>query len=669
MVRLTAVLLSLCLFAVSIALAGDKKEALMEEVVVTEAKTPQLPDELTHKVDVLGIEGLNNLNFNNRNLSEAFRYLPGVFINPLSRNDANWGTYGGLGPKYNSYLLDGLPIDAFVDPMSLEGIYIQRAEVHRGPAAVLYPNYMSMDFAGNQSSLAGISNLITKDKISSPRSDITIGYGSYNTIYTRLYHEGFRGDFHYFLGATYEQSDYKNYGTNPSWLNMLDDPEYKKAKLFFKTTYLLGKDSKISLFAHHTDHRGDAGRPNRGYGHQYDLINATYENQLSPDLNLQIRGGFRYYNRGWEEDNYPYNLSLREKDGVRQEIFPFDIALNYKHLGKGVLTAGLDGQFSTYKTRAEIEGIKTYGNDARATNYGLYIQEKMIIDRWVLRLGGRLNHTRHHYDLIGGVSPEVTKKTWNRVLWTAGVRYNLSAPVALYANAGSSFLAPSAKSIGGTIRLSDRFVPGKNGQLPNPALKSESGYGYDLGLELMPLKDLLIGLRGFYNMVDDAIVENVISRDPSQTQSVNAGKVKAYGLEVELQHQLSNTVQWFANGTFITTKVTNPIDSDSDDTDVPFAPKMVANLGATVKLPYELVLSPYLQYVGPYYDSTSKTGRKDFGKYTVINANIQKGLLKTPQYVANLLIELNNITNKRYEMPWQFQDTGFNLMAKVQLRF
>ena len=114
----------------------------MEEVVVTEAKTPQLPDELTHKVDVLGIEGLNNLNFNNRNLSEAFRYLPGVFINPLSRNDANWGTYGGLGPKYNSYLLDGLPIDAFVDPMSLEGIYIQRAEVHRGPAAVLYPNYI-----------------------------------------------------------------------------------------------------------------------------------------------------------------------------------------------------------------------------------------------------------------------------------------------------------------------------------------------------------------------------------------------------------------------------------------------------------------------------------------------------------------------------------------------
>ncbi|MCX8028228.1 MAG: TonB-dependent receptor [Thermodesulfovibrionales bacterium] len=668
MIKIFVVVFSL-LISASFTFAQDKKEVTLQEMVVTETKLPQTPNEITHKIDVISRDELDNINLPNRNLSEAFRYLPGVFINPLSRNDANWGTYGGLGPKYNSYLLDGLPIDSFVDPMSLDDIYIQRAEVHRGPAAVLYPNYMTMDFAGNQSALAGISNLITKERISSPQSRITLGYGSFNTVYTRLYHEGFKGDFHYLLGGLYEQSDYKNYGTNPSWLNMIDDPEYKKAKLFFKTTYFISSDSKISLFAHHTEHRGDTGRPNRQYSHQYDIVNAIYENKLSPVVNLSAKAGFRYYNRGWDEDNYPTNLSLREKDGVRQRIFPFDIALNYKHLNNSVLTFGADGQFSDYTTHAEIGGIKTYGNDAKADNYGIYLQEKLIIDKWVLRLGGRFNYTKHHYDLIGGVIPEITSKSWSKVLWTAGVRYNLSDTIAIYSNAGSSFLAPSAKSIGGTIRLSDKFVAGRNGQLPNPNLKPENGYGYDLGLELIPLKDMLIGFRGFYNIVDDAIVENTISRDPSQTQSVNAGKAKSYGVEMELQHQLNKSVSWFTNATLTTTKIKNPYDTDQDNSNVPFAPKMIANLGGTFRLPYDFVISPYLQYVGSYYDSTSKTGRKEFGKYATINANLQKPLIKTSQYIANLIVEVNNITNEKYEMPWQFQDVGFNLMARIEMRF
>ena len=53
-------------------------------------------------------------------MAEIFQYQPGTFASVLSRNDANWGSYGGLGPKYNGYLLDGLGIDSFVDTMSLD---------------------------------------------------------------------------------------------------------------------------------------------------------------------------------------------------------------------------------------------------------------------------------------------------------------------------------------------------------------------------------------------------------------------------------------------------------------------------------------------------------------------------------------------------------------------
>lgn len=78
----------------------DKKEDFeFQEITVTESKIEQLPQEQTHKVDVVDKKEIETINLPNRNLSELIKYLPGNFVNPLSRNDANWGSYGGLGPK------------------------------------------------------------------------------------------------------------------------------------------------------------------------------------------------------------------------------------------------------------------------------------------------------------------------------------------------------------------------------------------------------------------------------------------------------------------------------------------------------------------------------------------------------------------------------------------
>ncbi|MBA4373591.1 MAG: TonB-dependent receptor [Thermodesulfovibrio sp.] len=670
-------LLLLLLFSMSFtatSLAADKiavkegKPYAMEEMVITESKMPQSQDEVTHKIDVVTHDEIQNLGYTNRNVAETFKYLPGNFVNPLSRNDANWGAYGGLGPKYNGYLLDGLPIDSFVDTMSLDAIYLDHAELHRGPASVLYSNYMTMDFAGNQAPLAGISNLITKERISAPLTSVSLGYGSWNTLLAKLYHEGSKGDFHYFLGGAYEQSDYTNYGTTPSWLNMIDDPQYKKTKLYFKTTYFISPDSKISVFAHHTQQTGDAGRPNRGFDHQYDLINTVYENRLNKDLNLQFKLGYRYYDRTWQEDNFPV-LSLREKDGVRQNIVPADLSFNYRHGANSLLTVGSDIQFATYETFAEVGGVRSKGNDMDAINSGLYIQEKAVLGDWVLRGGGRLNYTKHNYDLISGVVPSEKDKSWSRFLWSAGVRYNATKEIGLYANAGSSFLVPSARSVGGTLNLSDLGVTGKNGQLPNPGLKPEKGLGLDLGGDFWIMSNLRFGIRGFYNVIDDAIVENVVNTTPSQSQSINAGKSHAYGVEVELNQMISKSLNWFANATFTNTTVKNKLDMDQDGSDIPFVPNFMANIGLTAKLPYDIAISPYYQYTGAYFDSTSKSSRREFGKYGVVNVNAQKLLFKNASYRANLSVDLNNLFNNKYEMPWQFQDPGFNALAKVEITF
>ena len=135
------------------------------EVTITGSKTPQSAGNITQKIDIVESREFKGLVSGNRNIGEAIMYKPGSSVTALSRNDANWGTYGGIGPKYSTYMLQGLPVDAFVDPMSLDLSAIERIEVQRGPASVLYPNYLSQDFAGNQSPLAGTINLILKEKI------------------------------------------------------------------------------------------------------------------------------------------------------------------------------------------------------------------------------------------------------------------------------------------------------------------------------------------------------------------------------------------------------------------------------------------------------------------------------------------------------------------------
>ena len=639
----------------------------LREVVVTESKMPQSQEHVTQKIDVIQRDTIDRTVMQHNNVSELFAYQPGTFVNPLSRNDANWGSYGGLGPKYNTFLLDGLPIDSFVDTMSLDTMAFERAEVQRGPASVLYSNYLTMDFAGNETPLAGITNLVLKDKIDAPLTRIAARGGSYDTVGALAFHQGATGGFNYFLGGDFEKSNYTNYGTKDSWLHMLDRPEYQKTKLYGKVAYFFGSDDhKLTLFAHHTQHTGDAGRPNRDYDHNYSIVQSSYTYPFTDKLHGQLKAGYRNYDREWGEDGYPANLNLTSRNGVKQHIIPMDLTFLLNHWGKSMLTVGIDSQVATYETYSIANGIETKGNDALAYNIGPYLQEKVVMDRLTLRAGLRHNTTRDEYDLISGAIPEVSHQTWNKLLWSAGVRYAAIDRVSVYANGGSSFLVPSAKSVGGTLKASDQGVAGKHGQLPNPDLKPETGVGMDTGVECEIADGLIADARFFLTKVDDAIVEVRVSDDPSQSKSINAGNTTSYGAEAEVRHDLNTYLQWFANYTYTHSNVGNDVDPDVDGTDVPFVPDHMGNVGISVSLPFGLTVSPYVHVVGTYYDSTSRTGRKSFGPYEVLSAHIRQVVYEGAGASIRLNLNLYNLTDKRYEMPWQFQDTGFALYGGVE---
>lgn len=635
-------------------------------VIVTASKAPEPQKDVTQKVSIISSEDFDQIAAPQRNAAELLRNEPGLFVNPLSRNDANWGSYGGLGPKYNSFLLDGLPVDAFVDPMSLDPWAFSRVESQRGPASVMYGNYLSMDFSGNQSPLAGVSHFVLKERIDTAATRLAVAAGTQNTWTARAYHQGYTGNLHYFVGTAYESSDYTAYGQPNSWLDTVQSPNYRKTKLYGKATWFFDRpDHKLSLFAHYTAHAGDLGRPNRDFDHSYGTLNASYSKQLSPTLGMQAKIGLRDYDRRWSEDNYPGSLSWRERDSVKQRIVPADLTFTLAHGKAGVLTLGADTQRVDYRTYADNNRIKTAGNDVTARSSGLFVQERWTLGDWVLRAGGRYNRTTHDYTLIAGGAPGLALQSWNKFLWSTGARFNASPTLALYANFGTSFTPPSAKSVGGTLRETDAGVAGRNGQLPNPALKPESGRGADFGVDATPVQGMSLGARLFYNGVQDAIVDNAVSTTPSQTRSINAGKARSTGLELTWKHRLSYSVQTFANLTLTRTRVSNPLDPNQDGAELSFVPRQIANLGVNLNFGEATRVSPSLQYVGRYYDSTDTHSRSAFGHYAVFSLTARHEISRSFALTADLY----NLGNRKFDMPWAFRDVGFSGSLGVEGTF
>ena len=154
-------------------------------------------------------------------------------------------------------------------------------------------------------------------------------------------------------------------------------------------------------------------------------------------------------------------------------------------------------------------------------------------------------------------------------------------------------------------------MPGKNGQIANPNLSPETGLGSDLGVDYQLFKDVKLGVRGFANFLDNAIITNEVSVNPSQSMDVNAGGATSYGVEFEIKHRLLPWLQWFGNYTYTHARLSNSNKPDSDNVEIPFVPANMGNVGVIVEFPKNFPAALYLHVAGTIYDSDSKSNRRN----------------------------------------------------------
>ena len=93
----------------------------------------------------------------------------------------------------------------------------------------------------------------------------------------------------------------------------------------------------------------------------------------------------------------------------------------------------------------------------------------------------------------------------------------------------------------------------------------------------------------------------------------------------------------------------------------------MSNAGISLYIPYDIEISSRIHFGGGIYDSSSKIDRTYYDSKEVLNMFVSKTFIFANDRKLNAFIKLYNITNNKYDMPWQFRDPGFNITIGTRI--
>jgi len=182
----------------------------LDNVVVTGARYATTTRNLPMTLTTVGRERLTE-NQRSNVLSTLTEQVPGLFV--TSRGMMGYGVSGGAAGSINVrgisagtgqvlVLIDGHPQYQGVFGHSISDSYqtmmVERVEVLRGPASVLY----------GSNAMGGVINIITRGmKQDGVRTDINVGVGSWGTLQTEISNQLKAGKFNSTVAAQYSRSD------------------------------------------------------------------------------------------------------------------------------------------------------------------------------------------------------------------------------------------------------------------------------------------------------------------------------------------------------------------------------------------------------------------------------------------------------------------------------
>lgn len=536
-------------------------------------------------------------------LTQALRYTAGVQAEPVGYEPRlTFFRMRGFDGTTNGLFKDGLQLrnPGFAVSYNLEPYGAEQIDVLRGPASFLY----------GQGSPGGLLNYISKRPTQESLHELQFLAGNFDRYEGRLDFGGRINDsdkFSYRLTGLFRGS-----GTQ------IDHVPNDRIYIAPALTWRILPSTSVTFFAtYQKDRLGmSQGLPVEGtlraspfgvvdpsrfvgqpgvdkYNRQEHSIGYELNHRLADHWNFVQK--FRYNQTKLDDVStfgFPLGSSLPTMDRAQQATFGklTAVAIDNQVNGKfstgplrHIVLGGVDFQRISVRSTQDfaiassidVFNRRDYGTldtvplpglslnqDTTQLQTGVYAQDQIKYDQWLLTVGGRHDWARNEptNNLTGIKTPQDDRKATGR----AALTYLFDIGVAPYVSYSTHFLP----SLG--------FV-GADGQ----PFKPETGRQYEAGIKYQPR-----GSRSFLTAaVFDLTRENMVQIDPGSFLPVQRGKVRSQGVELEGVAAFDSGVDLIASYTWMKNEVVETTDPTEQGKRLPQTPAQFGSLWAKYTVP------------------------------------------------------------------------------------
>lgn len=600
---------------------------------------------------------------------QAIQYTPGVQVNNFGGNEIrnDWVVLRGFDAKLTGDYRDGLsqlPYDQIRARMPAYAL--ERVEILRGPSSVLF----------GQVAPGGIVNRITKRPVDETLREVELQAGSFRLFQaaadlggpideaaTHLYRltmvgrdagtqEKYDSSHRYQDDTIYVAPAYTWQPSAATSLTVLAhyqrDRNDGESRPVYPTRALVGdysfdkNDRELYslgwLFEHQFNDRLTV-RQNARMQHGDMTLRNLYQLSMAPDGHTLNRYALvaRERARGFVVDN---QMELRAGTGPlsHQLLLGLDAR---RQLGQSEYRQGsapsLDllnpqyGQSVPYPDETQ----RIIDQDETSTQVGLYLQDQIKWNRWILTLGARQDWARSTLD--NHLNGSQTRQRDAAFTWRAGLGHAFDSGLVPYASYATSFLPQS-----GVNRAGEAFVPTRGKQ-------------YEVGIKYEPPGGKSLYTLALFELRQD----NALTPDPDYpTFSVQTGEIRSRGVELEAKVEVQRGWDVVASLTYNQVEVTRSNDASLGHAPI-VTPRRMASLWLhhTVQggLLAGLGLGVGVRHVGPTYADVRNTLRNPSATYFDAALNYERGRWRLGLSINNLfdrqtVVCRNNLTNCRYGM-------------------